>query len=428
MFRSYTGWQWLLIDAANNVGRDKDLFEDRIQWATDHLSDLESFIEDADNPALYHKAVLAIRRALKGESIGHMVGVDATCSGIQIMSCLTGCHIGAYNTGLINDNMRADAYTKCTESMIDILAGVLSEALEVSRSDAKTALMTSFYGSKAQPIRIFGENTPQLEAFYQAAAEIAPGAWELRQDLLDSWQPYALSHSWKLPDGFDVKVKVMKKIDGNDSRSRIEVDELDHATFTYEFYINEGEKRGKSNVANVTHSVDGFVLREMHRRCNHDVNVTRRAVVAMEEEVGERLVKFADTTINVDLETYNQMLYYIDNYKRSGMPSTVIIPLINRQTVKLLDDKHLAKLCAIGHDMLRQGSFPIITVHDEFKSHPNDVNAMRWHYKEILADVADSDMLNDILSQIYGCKATFTKYSQGTSLGDKIRQSSYGLC
>lgn len=36
--------------------------------------------------------------------------------------------------------------------------------------------------------------------------------------------------------------------------ARIEVDELDHATFTYYYYENEGSKTGLSNAANVVHS------------------------------------------------------------------------------------------------------------------------------------------------------------------------------
>lgn len=42
----------------------------------------------------------------------------------------------------------------------------------------------AFYGSKAKPKEIFGEDTPELNAFYQAAQQVAPGAWELLQDLL----------------------------------------------------------------------------------------------------------------------------------------------------------------------------------------------------------------------------------------------------
>lgn len=79
--------------------------------------------------------------------------------------------------------------------------------------------------------------------------EVAPGAWQLLQDLLASWNPNALHHSWKMPDGYDIKVNVMTK-----KNIRIEVDELDHATFSFEFQVNEAKKKGLSNVANPVHS------------------------------------------------------------------------------------------------------------------------------------------------------------------------------
>ena len=213
----YTGWQWLLIDAANHYGLDKLLFEQRIEWATEHLEQLESLAHKAECQPLYMKAVMAIRKAQAGLPTGHMVEVDASASGIQIMSALTGCIAGATATNLINPQVRADAYSLTTEAMNRILGG----GLVVPRTDAKAALMTSYYGSKAKPKEIFGENTPELDAFYKAAWEIAPGAWELLQDLLASWQPYALVHEWQLPDGYNARVKVMTK-----QTVRIEVDEL----------------------------------------------------------------------------------------------------------------------------------------------------------------------------------------------------------
>ena len=45
---------------------------------------------------------------------------------------------------------------------------------------------------------------------------------------------------------------------------------MSHATFTYEYYINEGSESGLSNAANVIHSCDSYVLRCLVRRCNYD--------------------------------------------------------------------------------------------------------------------------------------------------------------
>jgi hypothetical protein len=415
--KRFTGWQWLLIDAANSFGHDKLTFEDRIQWATDNLQDLEALADQAETQPLYRKAVMAIRKAQQGIPTGHMVGVDATCSGIQIMSVLTGCVAGATATGLVNPDERADAYSLATQEMNKILAAE-GLSVDISRKDAKQAIMTSFYGSKEQPKLIFGEDTPQLEAFYQAANNIAPGPWELLQDLLQSWQPYALVHEWKLPDGFDARIKVMRK-----QEKRIEVDELDHTTFAYEFYDNQGTKQGKSNAANVTHSMDGYVLREMHRRCNYDLEVFKTAFGNVLDELVERATGMAlvpQQPIPAKVE------YYVQQYRRSTLASAVILPhLVERDSVRHLCDEHLAKLEAILKGMNQYQPFPLVTVHDEFKAHPNNVNWVRWNYREILAEIADSNVLDDILGQIHGYAGSFSKLS--FNLADLIRQSNYAL-
>lgn len=409
--KTFTGWEYLLIDLANNFGHDKLLFEERIQWATDNLSNLESLVDQAETKPLYVKAMMAIRKAQQGLPTGHLVGLDACCSGIQVMSALTGCVAGATSTGLVNPNERADAYGKCTKVMIDILGA----NVDVTRKEAKDALMTSFYGSKLTPKEIFGEDTPELAAFYQAALVVAPGAWELLQDLLASWQPYALSHQWKLPDGFDARVKVMEK-----KEARIEVDELDHATFTYEFYENQGTKSGLSNVANLTHSMDAYVLRSMHRRCNYDREVAERALGWIDEEI-----YFRNRNIRQSSKPAGKLAYYVEQYERSTIADIVIVPYLTETNVQDLTEEHLLALARILSGMLQYQPFELVTVHDEFKAHANNMNWVRWQYREILAEIAESNVLDDLLSQIHGHPGNFNKLS--FNLPDLIRKSNYGL-
>lgn len=409
----YTGFQYLLIDAATQFGLDKLTFEDRMAWAYENLQVLESLVSDAETKPLYIKAVQAIRKAQAGIPTGHLVGVDGTCSGIQMMSVLTGCEAGATATGLVDPNVRADAYTTCTE----VMNGILGGGLVVERKAAKQALMTTMYGSKAEPKNLFGEETPELEAFYKAAQTIAPGAWELLQDLLASWQPYALQHCWVMPDGYDARIKVMKKIE-----ARIEVDELDHATFTYEFYENQGSKSGLSNAANVTHSVDAYVLRSMHRRCNYDREVAEKAAILIEIEMLERIMGAVREVAIPD----GKAGYYVQQYQRSTVPDVAIMSYLTSENLQQLNQEHLSHLARIINGMLQYKPFELVTIHDEFKAHPNNVNWVRWQYKEILADIADSYLLDDLLSQIHGKPGMFSKLSQ--TLGDKIRNSAYGLC
>ena len=412
--KTFTGWQYLLIDLANHFGHDKLLFEERIQWATDNLHQLESLADQADVKPLYLKAVMAIRKAQQGIPTGHLVGLDACCSGVQVMSALTGCVAGADSTGMIDPNVRADAYSKTTAVMTDILGG----QVDVSRKDAKQALMTSFYGSKKTPKMIFGEKTKELDAFYEAATIVAPGAWELLQVLLASWQPYALEHTWKLPDGFDSKVKVMQK-----KEVRIEVDELDHASFSYEFYENQGSKSGLSNVANLTHSMDAYILRTMHRRCNYDRELAERVAGRIEIVLIERSMGVAPQVLALN----PKVEYHIEQYNRSTIADIVILPhLVDVDQVSHLSTEHLQALAKILTGMLQYQPFELVTVHDEFKAHANNMNWVRWQYREILAEIAESEVLNDLLGQIHGFSGTFNKLS--FNLAEQIRGSAYALC
>lgn len=409
----YTGWQYLLIDAANQFGLDKRVFEDRIEWATDNLHQLEALADQAETKPLFLKAVMAIRKAQKGIPTGHLVGLDATCSGVQVMSALTGCVAGAESTGMIDPDVRADAYSKVTHTM----QGILGDKVDVSRADAKRATMTSFYGSKKTPKEIFGDKTPELAAFYEAMTVVAPGAWELLQDLLKSWQPYSLEHSWKLPDGYDARVKVMVKKD-----IRIEVDELDGASFTYQFYENQGTKSGLSNVANVTHSMDAWVLRSMHRRCNYDREMAETVLGHLHTEQALRYQGETHRTLGSCTKT----AYYVYQYERSTVADIVILPYLTQQSIQQLSDQHITDLCCILEGMLQYQPFELVTVHDEFKAHANNLNWVRWQYREIMAEIAESNVLDDIVSQIHGYSMSFNKLS--FNLAEQIRQSSYALC
>ncbi len=203
---------------------------------------------------------------------------------------------------------------------------------------------------------------------------------------------------------------------------RIEVDELDHATFSYEFFENQGSRTGLSNVANLTHSMDAYVLREMHRRCNYDGATMEHVAAVIEMELIERSLGYPRDGLCLD----DKVSYYRDQYTRSSLASAVILPYLDSENVQCLTKKHLEALAVIVNGMLEHKSFELVTVHDEFKSLCGNVNQVRWHYKEILATIADSNVLDDLMSQLHGTPGVFPKINY--QLGDLIRGSNYGLC
>jgi hypothetical protein len=415
--KEFTGYEYLLIDAANAFGHDKLRYEDRIDWASQNLADLEGMadgINFKDKP-LYLKACSAIRKAQAGKPTGHLVGFDAVCSGMQIMSATTGCIAGATATGLVDLDRRADAYTDCTGLMVD----ELGHHIPGERDKVKQAVMTSLYGSKKEPQKEFGEDTPELEAFKKAMMKLAPGACELLQDLMDSWQAFALVHQWPLPDGYLARVRVMQR-----KEHRIAVDELGKASFTYVYYENEGEENGIKNVANVVHSMDAYLLRSLIRRCNYDRDLVELVYNCITDELMERSMGIAEQLPMVACT--EEIANYIERYESSGMADVVIVPFLDRHEVKTLSTAHLRELNQILTTMLEHKPFEIITVHDEFKCHANNMNWLRKHYRNILADLADSEILSDIFTQLHGKTCTYQKKSQGLSTA--IRLSNYAIC
>ena len=415
--KNFTGWQYLLIDCANHFGLDKELFENRILWVEKNLDRLEELADDAPAKTrpLYRKAVMAIRDAQAGRPSGHLVGFDAICSGMQIMSTLTGCHKGAAATGLIDTGERPDAYSKTTEEMGRIMGGQYL----VDRDAIKQGVMTMLYGSKEEPKRLFGEDTPELQGFYQAVYNVAPGAYELLQALLNSWQPMTLMHRWVLPDGFVARVRVMQKVE-----SRIEVDELDHATFTYEWYENQGSMTGVANVANTVHSIDAYILRSLIRRCNYDPEQTRQAMEACFIELMNRDMQVIAQDFQID-EAPEAIQKYVERFQATNMVDAVIIPHLHDGTVRYLSDDHLRRLNQMMEEMLDHKPFPIVAIHDEFTAHPNNLNVLRQQYINLFAELAESTILDDIFQTLTGMQGTYRKLGQG--LSHKIRNSNYAL-
>lgn len=419
--KEFTGYEYLLIDIANNhwSGLDKATFEVRIAWTTRKLAVLEAEAENnswKERP-LYVKAVMALRTVQAGFTTGHLVGFDAIGSGMQIMSAVTGCVSGAAATGLVHDNIRSDPYTEITA----LMSKELKVNYSTERSKVKLATVAGLYGSKAEPEKLFGKDTPELEAFSRAVVKLAPGACELLQDLLKSWNAWELSHAWKLPDGYTAFVKVMQQV-----KQRIEIDEIQHHKFDYIYYINEGEKSGVKNAANVIHSIDAYVLRSLVRRCNYDATHVAHIAGSIQFELLSRSMNNGKPTpYGSTIDICPEVEYYMELYKFSQMADVVILPYLDGFNVSLLTTTHLQKLQEIIESMMCHKPFEISTVHDDFRCHPNNVNSLRKHYRDILAELAEGEILSDIFSQLNGKSLTYIKLSN--NLGAIIRKSNYAL-
>ena len=238
------GMFWLKVDIANHYGLDKLSFDERVAWVDKNEQILESLCDQAEEPLLYNEAVKAYRASEAGEAIGHIVRLDATASGAQIMSVLARDEIGMKNLNVLGDK-RADLYTDIAKLMYentkdsDIWREFNGDFAKI-RKVVKKAIMTSYYNSEAKPKELFGEDTAELKAFYNALDEVTPGARKIQRIINDAWDKSKDSNVWTLPDGHTAYCPVTKVLE-----SRLEIPEIS-AKIVYTHTVqraNDAEKR-----------------------------------------------------------------------------------------------------------------------------------------------------------------------------------------
>jgi hypothetical protein len=393
----FTGLQYLMIDIASNFGLDKKSWNERLAWFRDHEHCLMEMLASAETPALYYAGVKAYEAALAGQPSGYPISLDATSSGLQILSVLTGDRSAAEICNVVSTGRREDAYT----GVYDRMLGKIGEQGKIERSDVKQAVMTALYGSKAVPKEVFGEGV-LLKTFYDTMEEVAPAAWELNEAFIDMWNPETLCNSWVLPDNFHVHVKVMSQV-------KETVHFLNEPFDTFR-NINAPVEEGRSLGANTIHSLDGMIVREMNRRCNYTEQTIARVWAALDGE--------GDTGSNEDDEMVMKLWAL---YQESGYLSARILDHLHADNIDLVDSTTVRELLM----SLPAKPFQIMTIHDCFRCLPNHGNDLRIQYSLQLQLIAKSNLLQFLISQLLGRQVTIGKLD--ADLWEDIGQTEYAL-
>lgn len=306
----------LYIAIANHAGKDKLSWEDRIEWTRASLNSIIDGKIKWDEPHLGRKAVKALLDTIDDQPTGYWMTLDATASGIQIMAALSGCKETASATNMVDPAVRRDLYQEVTTAINSLCA------IPTTRKVVKKVVMTFFYNSVKTPERMLTKD--QLAAFYQVIQQLFPGAYKVMDIVNNLWDVNGSHHKWTLPDGHVAHVPVLGAVKYNTPYGSIHRTEL----ITSSNY--------KSLLPNVIHSIDGYIAREMIRRCD----------------------------------------------------------------------------------------FEVIHIHDCFGSHPNNMGVIAQRYREILAEISDSSLLNSIVKELSMGKSWFPIFP---SLKHEILNSNYML-
>jgi hypothetical protein len=395
----FTPKQYMKIDIANSFGLDKLTWDERLAWFDANESQLLNKLSEAESPAMYYAGVKAWEDVKANRATGYPISLDATSSGIQILSVLTGDRKAAVLSNVLpnQEGKRSNAYAALFQAM----QARTGNTARFSYEDLKRSIMTAFYGSEKVPKDIFGEGE-LLGVFFETLEEEAPFVWQLNKAFVKLWNPQALKYSWVLPDNFHVHVKVTDLIQ-EDVKCMGQM----HATYRK---VNKPVKEGKSLGANVVHSLDGLIVRELLRRCDF----TREQKQAVQE-----LINTGPCGKNPSKNTPMVRTLW-EMYEKSGYLSCRILDYLDSTNIHLVDTDPLQDLL----DSMPEKPFKILPVHDCFRVHPNYGNDLRKQYNLQLALIAQSNMLSFLLSQILGTTVPVNK--QG-DFAEEILQADYAL-
>lgn len=398
--QTFTGREYLKIDIANNFGLDKLDWDDRIAWYDANESQLPQMIHAAKEPALFYAGCKAMADVQAGQPIGYMISLDATSSGIQLLAALTGDPYAASLCNVVDTGQREDAYV----SIYQVMLAMVQDKSKLTREQTKDAIMTAFYSSKAVPKKHFGEGA-LLDLFYQTLQAMAPGAWGLNEAMLALWNPDAYEHSWILPDNFHTHIKVMDQV-----KDRVL---FFNQPFDVYYHVNRPMKEGRSLGANMIHSLDGMVVREMTRRCMYDPDQVKKLYKLLSEgNYGNAGDSPASATMVTKLWNH---------YTRTGYLSARILDYLDENTLSLVDPQDIKDLL----DSLPFRPFKVISIHDCFRVLPHYGNDLREQYNIQLELIAKSNLLQDLISQLIGRPVVLNKLDP--QLWKNIRQANYAL-
>lgn len=398
--QKFTGMQYLQIDIANKFGLDKQDWNVRLDWFNQNQEKLLSLVPQAKEPALFYAGVQAWNQANQGLPIGYPISLDACSSGLQLLACLTGDDKAAKLCGVIDTGHREDAYSVIYNEMVNSIG----ESAKISRDDCKDAIMTSLYGSTAVPKQVFGEGK-LLQVFVDTMSNVAPAAWGLNQVFLDIWDSTVLSHDWILPDNFHVHVNVMGTV-----KEKVQFFNKPYEVVTK---VNMPKEKGRSLGANVTHSIDGFLVRELTRRCDYRPDVIAK-IQGMIFNCWEKN-ELQDTINNRMLEKL--WFHYLD----SGYLSARILDYITQDNISYIDRSVIQELI----DSLPVKPFKVMSIHDCFRVLPNYGNDLREQYNLQLTLIAKSKLLSFTLTQVMGREIKVDKANP--NMWKHIMDSNYTL-
>ena len=148
---------------------------------------------------------------------------------------------------------------------------------------------------------------------------------------------------------------------------------------------------------NVTHSCDSLLVRELKRRAGYDRTWMKKVYAEMQNQ-------------GIHPNLYASEKFVSLRKMRNWKNQSIYVQ---------------SKLMAIIEHTMNYPTYDVVTIHDEFKCSPVHMSMTRFIYTELLAEIAESDLCQEILRQVYRDDTlVYEKEGDGDLLAKTIRENS----
>lgn len=311
------------------------------------------------------------------------IGLDAACQGMKLHLLMTRDPIGLKNDGT-SLNAKVDIYglLQNTNQKRAVEQNITIPTFD--RDGYKKVVQPFWYNSVKEPKDRLGSRG--FDLFKEVYSELFPGAATFKESMLYAWRNTP-RYFWELPDGSQVIIPVEGALEvyNVSINGRIEpafytpnegIDLVKSFSMEYGLIFNKGTR---SLCANWTHSLDGWIRREMEMRCR----LTRAHAL---------YILFNSLSSDKTIEDYPLYQRMYNLFKEQGITSSRWFYLLEKDPICIPDDlkEYLLNMVA---DRLPSKPFDIVCVHDEYNTTINHLNALRVQYNEILSHIYASNLI-----------------------------------
>ena len=428
--KKYTNLEYALINLLGVcLGMDKVSYEERLNYAKahDYKRKINRMKITDDAGTVDVKQAEMINSIYLFNDTKNGIGkllmyIDMGCSGASLQEILTkfiGCDESIVGKAMRNCeildlyNVLFQMYSmKCKEKKVKPTAEGFED---FTRKVLKKGIIPWFYNGEAEMKKIVGKDN--FEIFREVYAHALPGSEGFRKATLEGWNSKAYSYAWNAPDGAQIEFAVL----GDPTRQGINIDgmRIEYNLVENEprpAYVDSKYKKGemvrnegtRCLGANMTHSIDGYCLREVVRR----VHMSK----------GRALSILNACAKSEKIWTENEfMVRLFDVYMKQNVVSVRWLYLAEKDVCKLpsVIEEELRR---IAENELGSKEFDIAVIHDAYGATVNHINRLRQTANDVLASLYKSTIV-DYWNEQLGLDIPTMEYSE--EVYEQIKNAEY---